>query len=216
MEKEQEMEYSTKRGIKYKVLWTEVRRVSNSWGLQQKYFIATVGGLRQGWEPCMFDGGCRKDIFSLQKEMLNPVGWNNAELHMLADYLNLRTMEKPRETSGSLYLFSEKPLEFNEVLQERCREFHNSQLNPGRTVWISGRDGIVFSHILKSLSSESGRIRQTLRERQCSKNSTPMSASKRTLCVLHCYAFPSIWLGCSRQTHYILNKFLLLPTTLNG
>lgn len=110
MEKEQKVE--DKKG-KY-VCCTEVRRVSNIWELQQKYFLATVGGLREGWEPCMFDGGCRKDKFSLQKEMLNPVGWNNAELHILADYLNLRAVEKPRETPGSLYLFREKPLEFNE------------------------------------------------------------------------------------------------------
>lgn len=85
-----------------------MRKVSNIWELQQKYFLATLGGLREGWALCMFDGGCRKDIFSVQKEMLSPVGWNNAEPHMLADYLNLRVVEKPRETSGSLYLFREK------------------------------------------------------------------------------------------------------------
>lgn len=163
MEKEQEVEYRTKWG---KMCWGEE---STIWELQQKYLLATVGSLREGWEPCMFDGGCRKDIFSIQKEMLKPVGGNNAELHMLADCVNLRAVEKARETSGSLYLFREKPLEFNEVLQEWCRDFHNSQLNPGRMVWISGRDGIIFSYILKCLSSEAGKIRQTLSERQCSK-----------------------------------------------
>lgn len=41
--------------------------------------------------------------------MLNPVGWNNIELHMLAGYLHLRAVEKPREISESLYLFREMP-----------------------------------------------------------------------------------------------------------
>lgn len=41
--------------------------------------------------------------------MLNPVDWNNTELHMLAGYLNLRAEQKPKEISGSLYLFREKP-----------------------------------------------------------------------------------------------------------
>lgn len=157
-----------------------------------------------------------KTYFHCKKEMSNPVGWNNAELHMLADYLNLRAVEKPRETSVSLYLFREKLLEFNEVLQEWCRDFHNSQLNPGRIFWISGRDGIVFSYVLKSLSSGAGRSRQTLHERQCSKKFNSMDISKLTLCVLYCYIFPSISLGCSQQTHNILNKFLLPPSALHG
>lgn len=138
-----------------------MRRVSNIWGLQQKYFLATVGGLRDGQDPSMFDGGCRKDIFSFQKEMLNPVGWNNSELHMLADYLNLRGVKKPKETLG-VCIFIGKNLK-----NLMMRDFHNSHLNPGRIVWISGRDSIIFNNILKSLSSEAGRIRQTLCKRQC-------------------------------------------------
>lgn len=145
-----------------------------NWGEESKYYLRTSAKIlpshsersQRGLWTLHVWWRLQGNIFSLRKEMLNPVGWNNIELHMLAGYLNLRAGEKPREISGSLYLFREKPLEFNEVLQEWCWDFHNLWLNPGRIVWISGRDDIIFSYILKSLSSEAGSGKLSMAEIQ--------------------------------------------------